>query len=178
MGVSCNIRSMQYNIPWQDICFSNNSLFIWTKQYFRGSYTCLHRIIQCKRRTFIRIFRKTIYRTHDIFILQPSKRNKTQQPSIIFFFIMFFSFSEFQTLSRRFSYLFIYAYWIIWIDFIKCFSIENNKKLFISFIFVYCILRTGISTYLPDFDYENVLFGKTKSYQERLYLHNRTYDGP
>ncbi len=97
---------------------------------------------------------------------------------LIFFFIMFFSFSEFQTLSRRFSYLFIYAYWIIWIDFIKCFSIENNKKLFISFIFVYCILRTGISTYLPDFDYENILFGKTKSYQERLYLHNRTYDGP
>ncbi len=96
---------------------------------------------------------------------------------IIAYFIMFFVLSEFQVMSKRFATLFAYGYWIIWIDLIKCFAYENNKRLFQAFIFIYCLLRIAGSTYLPDFDYDNVLFG-IKSYQERLYIHNRTYEGP
>lgn len=102
------------------------------------------------------------------------KENVVFINALILYFIVFFCFSEFQVLSRRFSYLFVFSYWILWIDLVKCFAIENNKKLFVGFVFVYCLLRIGGSTYLPDFKYENILFGSS-SYQERLYMHNKTF---
>jgi hypothetical protein len=33
------------------------------------------------------------------------------------------------------------------------------------------------SAYLPDFQYDNLIFG-IKSYQERLYIHNKTFKEP
>lgn len=95
----------------------------------------------------------------------------------IAYFMSFFLLSEFEVLSKRLCALFAFGYWILWMDLIKCFAIENNKKLFAAFIGLYCILKIGSSTMLPDFKYENLLFG-IQSYQERLYYHNRTFDGP
>lgn len=103
------------------------------------------------------------------------KNNGVYINGILAYFIMFFFFSEFQVLSKRFAILFAFGYWIIWIDLIKCFHFDNNRRLFKAFVFVYCLMRTAGSTYLPDFDYDNILFG-SKSYQERLYIHNRTFE--
>ena len=92
--------------------------------------------------------------------------------SMLIFFLMYFLFSEFDEVSKRLSNLFAFAYWIIWIDMIKCFSIENNKRLFIGFLYVYCVLKIIGCTNFVTGRYDNVLFG-AQSYQERLYIHNR-----
>lgn len=103
------------------------------------------------------------------------KNNAIFINGLIAYFIMFFFFSEFAVLSKRFATLFAYGYWIIWMDLIRCFYYDNNRRLFKTFIILYCAMRMAGSTYLPDFDYDNILFGH-KSYQERLFIHNRTFE--
>ena len=105
------------------------------------------------------------------------KENNIYINAILIYFCMFFLFSEFRVMSQRLCTLFVFGYWMVWLNLIKVFSIENNRRLFIGFVFVYCVLRIAQSTYLPDFEYDNVLFG-AKSYQQRLYIHNKTFDGP
>lgn len=95
---------------------------------------------------------------------------------IIAYYLMFFALSEFQELSQRMSSLFSYGYWIIWIDLTKCFAISNNRKLFYTYLYLYCLLRVGLACRVPDCDYENILFG-SQTYQERLRFHNKTYEG-
>lgn len=101
-----------------------------------------------------------------------------RENSIIFinafltYILLSFLFSEFGELSLRISNLFAFAYWILWGDLIKCFSIENNRRLFIIFMTVYCILKMIGTTNMVTSEYDNVLFG-AKSYEERLYIHNR-----
>lgn len=82
-----------------------------------------------------------------------------------------FILSEFSEISLRTSYLFICAYWILWIDLIKCFYIKNNQMLYICFLALYCVIKMT-STNMITSEYDNVLFG-AKSYEERLYIHNR-----
>lgn len=93
---------------------------------------------------------------------------------LLLYLIMFFALSEFQVLSKRMCTLFAFGYWVIWIDLIRCFSVRGNRYLFIGFIYIYCILRMMGSAYLPDFKYDNVLFG-ADTYQHRLYMHNKTF---
>jgi hypothetical protein len=93
--------------------------------------------------------------------------------SILLYFIMFFVFSEFDEISKRLSNLFLYAYWILWYDIIKCFAISNNRRLFIGILSIYCILKVMGTAQLPDAQYDNILFG-AKSYEERLYIINRS----
>lgn len=85
--------------------------------------------------------------------------------------------SEFEILAKRICTLFACGYWIIWADLINTFAITNNRRLFASFVFLYCIIRINNLTQLPDFEYDNLLTG-IKSYNERLYIHNKTFDGP
>ncbi len=85
---------------------------------------------------------------------------------------MSFILSEFQVVSLRMAGLFIFSYWVLWGDLIKCFSIVNNRKLFMAFIGIYCSLKIIGSTNMITSEYDNILFG-AKSYEERLYLHNR-----
>ena len=105
------------------------------------------------------------------------KKNAIIINGLIGYFVMYFFLSEFSVMSKRFATLFAYGYWIIWIDLIKCFAIRNNKRLFECFIFIYCVFRMIGSAYLPDFQYDNLIFG-IKSYQERLYIHNKTFKEP
>lgn len=100
------------------------------------------------------------------------KNNTLFINSFILYFAMTFFFSEFKEASVRMSYLFIFAYWILWKDLIVCFSVENNRKLYISFLFTYCMLKMMGHTDVVTSQYDNVLFG-AKSYEERLYIHNR-----
>lgn len=52
------------------------------------------------------------------------------------------------------------------------FFILNNRRLFLIFIGIYFILKMIGTTNMITSEYDNVLFG-AKSYEERLYLHNR-----
>lgn len=93
----------------------------------------------------------------------------------IMYIAFLFVFSDFPIVAHRMGNLFAYSYWILWADLIKCFVIENNRRLFASFVYLYCLFRIIGSTQLPDFEYDNVLFG-AKSYEERLYIHNKTFE--
>ena len=88
------------------------------------------------------------------------------------YILLSFFLSEFGELSLRISNLFSFAYWILWGDLLHCFSIEHNRKLFLIFMTFYCILKMIGTTNMITSEYDNVLFG-AKSYEERLYIHNR-----
>ena len=75
--------------------------------------------------------------------------------------------SEFRTISMRVSTLFVYGYWIIWIDLIKCSNNQTNRKLYILFIAIYCLLKTYSSNSAAVNKYENVLLG-SMNFSERL----------
>lgn len=104
------------------------------------------------------------------------KENTIFINAVIVYLVFFFLFSEFDILAKRLSTLFAFGYWIIWIDLTRCFFYDNNRKLFFAFILLYCVLRIGSSTRLPDFKYDNVFLGM-QTYQERLLYHNKTYEG-
>ena len=100
-------------------------------------------------------------------------RNAVIINALLVYFMAFFLFSEFEILSQRSGYLFVFSYWVIWIDLMKCFAIPGNRKLFVAFVMFYCLLKTWSMTQFPDMEYDNVLTGH-KSYQERLIIHNKT----
>lgn len=93
---------------------------------------------------------------------------------VFLYLITFYFFSEFDVLARRVSNLFIFGYWIVWIDFIRCFYYENNRRLMTGFIVAYTVIRMWPLNNAPDFLYENILFG-AQSYNERTYYHNRNF---
>ena len=105
-------------------------------------------------------------------LIEVREENKIFINAFIGYFLTALMLSEFSTISLRMSYLFMFSYWILWNDLIKCFFYENNRKLFLSFIGLYCVLKMIISTDMVTSKYDNVLFG-IKSYEERLYIHNR-----
>lgn len=91
--------------------------------------------------------------------------------TMLLYFMVFFFFSEFRVVSIRFSYLFCFAYWTLWVDLIKCFSINNNRRLFIVFLVIYCIFKMYGSTDNIVFRYDNVLFG-AQTYNVREFIFN------
>ena len=97
--------------------------------------------------------------------------------SLVAFFISIFLFSEFAEISKRIYILFIYAYWILWCDLIKCFYYKRNKLLFSTFVGLYCIVKTATTLNAPIHEYDNLLFG-IKSYQERKYIFQKTFEEP
>ncbi len=92
--------------------------------------------------------------------------------AVIFYYLFVYLIAEFEELSQRLSYLFIYGYWFVWIDLIRCFAIQNNRKLYIAYVYLYCVLRMWFGCALPDYKYENILFGSS-TYEERLYFHHK-----
>lgn len=114
-----------------------------------------------------------------IILIYYDKLKKIRPDNAIYFnglaiyLIMFLIFSEFQVLSERITLLFSYGYWVVWIDLMKCFYHDNNRRLFKIFVVVYCLLRTyGSVSSSTDFIYDNILINH-KSYEERLYIKNR-----
>lgn len=100
------------------------------------------------------------------------EENKVFINLFLLYILASFMLSEFSEISLRVSNLFICAYWIIWIDMMECFSIKNNRRLYICFISLYCVIKMIGNTNLITSLYDNVLFG-AKSFEERLYIHNR-----
>ena len=86
--------------------------------------------------------------------------------ALLIYFALFFFLSEFRVLSVRFSYLFAFGYWVIWLDLIKCFAVQNNRRLFVCFLFIYSMLKIYQSTNNVIYRYDNVIFS-TESYNLR-----------
>ena len=105
-------------------------------------------------------------------LIEIREENKLFINSFVCFFVTYFLFSEFAELSERLSTLFIYCYWILWGDLMGCFSIRNNKLLYIGYLGIYCILKVMGSTMLVTQKYDNILLNPD-SYEERLYIHDK-----
>lgn len=95
--------------------------------------------------------------------------------SILLYFAMFFFFSEFKTVSLRMSLLFAYAYWIIWIDLIRCFALQNNRRLFVAFLSIYCLFKIYGSTNNIICKYDNLLFG-IEPYHLRVLTYDKNFN--
>ena len=94
--------------------------------------------------------------------------------SLLIFLYLFLFLSEFRTISMRVSGLFRYGYWIVWVDLLKCFYYRNNRILFISFLAIYCLLKTYSNNKSKMSYYYNVLF-ENRTYTERALDFNRNY---
>lgn len=102
------------------------------------------------------------------------KDNAMYFNGIVTYLLLSFLLSELQVLSDRITYLFSFGYWVTWLDLSKCFKYDNNRRLFKVFMIIYCMLRMSTTTASStDFKYENILF-EHGSYQEKLYIKNRT----
>lgn len=109
-------------------------------------------------------------------LMELRSTNKIFINALVAYFVCTFMFSEFTEISKRLSTLFVFSYWILWGDMIKVFSIRNNRRLFVSFLFLYCLVKTVTTINQPFNQYDNILLGNSKSYQERKYIFDKTFE--
>ena len=81
--------------------------------------------------------------------------------ALVFFFIFYFTFSEVREVGRRLSELFIYSYWIIWPDLLKCLGHKWMRLCYVAFLCAYCGLKVVGTVGYPNTRYENVMTGFT-----------------
>ena len=93
---------------------------------------------------------------------------------VFLYIAVFFFFSQYDVLSQRFSFLFVFGYWIVWLDIMRCLYYTDNRRLMMAFVVLYAILHTKALYNTADHYYENVLTG-AMSYNERLYFHSRNF---
>ena len=86
--------------------------------------------------------------------------------SFLIFIAFYLCFFDSRVIGTRFAYMLNYSYWILWIDLISCFTLRNNKILFVSFVAIYCFIKTFSIGQDPFSHYENILF-KHSTYQEK-----------
>ncbi|MCQ2244160.1 MAG: EpsG family protein [Bacteroidaceae bacterium] len=102
------------------------------------------------------------------------KNNAIIINGLLCYFFMFFCLAEFSTISSRMSNLFVYSYWIIWVDLLYCLYYENNRNIFLAFIMLYCMVKLLPVIQKPVQEYDNILFG-IKGYEERLNIFHSTF---
>lgn len=95
--------------------------------------------------------------------------------SMVLYLCLFLCLSEFRTISLRCSMLFSFSYWVLWLDFIRCFSFRNNRYLFICFLIIYSVAKTYGNCHSALCTYYNVLFTE-HPYSERLVNFRRHFN--
>lgn len=107
------------------------------------------------------------------------KENRVFINAFLIFLSSAFLISEFSEISKRLCILFEFCYWILWIDLIKCFYYANNRKLYMSFIALYCSIKIAMPIVnQPVCEYDNLLLGGIKSYYERKAIFEKTFELP
>jgi len=95
--------------------------------------------------------------------------------SILVYFTFYYVLAEFKELSSRISYLFLFPFWILWIDIANSLMIKSNRVLLCATVYLFSLYTTTFSMKIPAQQYDNLLFG-AKSQQERLRILNKTYE--
>lgn len=108
-------------------------------------------------------------------LIEMRKDNIMYINAFLMFYTIFFIFAEFAVVGGRLANLFTFCYWVLWIDLLKCISLPNNKRLFVGYLIIYCLLKIVSSTDEELFYYDNLLTG-SKSYEERLYIFTRVFE--
>lgn len=90
----------------------------------------------------------------------------------IHLYSMFYQFVlyDFSVISTRIGLLFSFTYWIIWPSLI--YVSKANRKLILTFILCYCMLKISVSTASILYRYDNLLFGGD-TYETRISVFNK-----
>lgn len=94
---------------------------------------------------------------------------------LLMYFTMYYFLAEFRMLSMRLSFLFIFSYWIIWLDLIHMLTIRRNRILLGSIIYMYSVYMLLFNINSPVQEYDNLLFGGMTQ-EERMVIFNKTFD--
>lgn len=99
--------------------------------------------------------------------LKALRKNYILINSMFLYIILNLFLGEFRTISIRCSNLFAFAYWIVWLDLLKCFYYKSNKVIYFIILCMYCILKiySGCSGSMSQ--YYNVLL-EEQSHNERF----------
>lgn len=99
--------------------------------------------------------------------LKALRKNYILINSMFLYIILNLLLGEFRTISIRCSNLFAFAYWIVWLDLLKCFYYKSNKAIYFIVLSTYCLLKiySGCSGSMSQ--YYNVLL-EEQSHNERF----------
>lgn len=106
------------------------------------------------------------------------KENSMFINAFLLYLTTFSALSEFDEIAKRFSILYLFSYWILWIEIRKCFYYPNNRLLFNSFLGLYCVLKIVTTVNHVVMDYDNILLGGIKAYPERKYIFDKEFQNP
>lgn len=118
-----------------------------------------------------RIFTTVVLLLYYNNLIRKSKSNIVFVNAYLIFIIIYFYFSEISIIIIRLGNIFIFSYWILWP------LIINNSRgavkyiLFAIFV-VYLNVKTIKTTNNILYKYDNVLFKRSKSYEERIKIFN------
>ena len=103
-----------------------------------------------------------------------NKSNTMFINAFLLYFISFALFREFEVASRRVALMFVFSYWVLWCNLLKCFFCKGNQILYVLFLLCYGVLKIHSMTNEPKMAYDNILFN-AKSYEERytIYMLNK-----
>jgi hypothetical protein len=96
--------------------------------------------------------------------------------SFFLFLIVHFFFSEVNIAVVRLGNLFIFSYWIIWPLLIDCFKNNILRWTFISAISCVILLKMHIISGNILYQYDNILTGKIKTYEERREIFDKHHE--
>lgn len=108
-------------------------------------------------------------------LIELRKDNVMYINAFLIYYVMFFVFAEFAVIGGRLANLFIFCYWILWIDILKCISLKSNRFLYVSYLVIYCLLKVIGTATDETFYYDNLLTGN-KSFEERIYIYTKIVD--
>jgi hypothetical protein len=106
-------------------------------------------------------------------ILKKKDSNVLFINSFIIYFIFFFYFAEVRIIPIRVGGLFAFSYWILYPAILEVIENRNNKSLFLTFIFIYSLVKIAGMTDTILYRYDNVLF-KGQSYETRQKIFDKT----
>jgi len=86
--------------------------------------------------------------------------------------------NDISEVSNRIGIMFIYPYWILWLELVFCMRYYGNRCLFGGAAILYIVYSLFFAISTPVMEYRNYLLGNAKSYQESLDYFNKTFKEP
>ena len=107
-------------------------------------------------------------------LLQGRQTNVLFVNAFTLYFACFFFFSEIREFSARFSLLFVFGYWVIFLELYRAMRVRGNRVLFLCALFLYAWLKMAGMTSNILYRYDNVLWG-VERYDRRAEEFERFY---
>jgi hypothetical protein len=101
-------------------------------------------------------------------LIAQNKRNILFLNAFFIYMISFLYFSEVFIAIARLGFLFSFSYWILWPTIIDYSSIRSTKYILLALFSCVIILKIHLMSNNILYNYENVIVGKVKTYDERL----------